>query len=80
MSEENLSGDMRILRTEEKLAPCPFCGSEEIELYVWAMTDCWNVRCEGCGATTLKREGKDTAIKSWNRRAESTGNAGEDEK
>ena len=56
--------------TEDKLKPCPFCGSN----HIYYQKPCcfgnyWgsSVTCVDCGATIEKRD--DLAIEAWNRRA-----------
>ena len=70
----------------EALLPCPFCGSDYVELHSAYKTDraecrAW-VRCESCGATMHEypimhlvkgiTESDEIVTKRWNRRAERT--------
>lgn len=51
----------------EKLKPCPFCGSENIELVAG---DAWPwVRCRSCLASSAMEDAEEDAIEKWNRRA-----------
>ncbi len=46
-----------------ELKPCPFCGSDDVELH----GDAW-VTCEDCGAETIYCETPEEAIGHWNKR------------
>lgn len=49
----------------EKLKPCPFCGSEKVELLA-GVGFSW-VRCFGCGAQSgVVFTTKEDTIKAWN--------------
>lgn len=59
---------------ETELKPCPFCGSEDLEIeddldeceesrYYW-------VACNSCGGLGASVQSKDECIERWNRRAE----------
>lgn len=54
----------------EKLEPCPFCGTEDIELdktdggYFW-------VKCNECGCQLWGENTSKLAIGIWNKRANS---------
>lgn len=52
---------------EEKLLPCPFCGSDAT---LSRDLDDWQAECcdEECGAVTAYRVGPDAATAHWNRR------------
>jgi Lar family restriction alleviation protein len=60
----------------EKLKPCPFCGSANVEVQAFRHeSECYTVRCDGCGALgPLKRSSAgshiswDLAMESWNTR------------
>ena len=54
----------------DELKPCPFCGSENIDLASYAKkNDMWFVQCDGCFATFPMFDTKTEAMQSWNRRA-----------
>ena len=52
-----------------ELKPCPFCGSEKIN--IWNCNDksdsAW-CQCESCLASTSVEETEEEAIEAWNRR------------
>jgi len=50
-----------------KLKPCPFCGSEELEMQL-DIIDKYAVVCLGCGACGRDEATKEKAAASWNRR------------
>ena len=52
-----------------KLKPCPFCGSDELELALNGIGN-WSVSCLGCGATGRDERKADKAVEVWNRRYE----------
>ena len=59
----------------DKLKPCPFCGSTEIDFGIGTGTlrGFGYVQCENCGAEireVTKCKNADTAIEAWNRRAD----------
>ena len=55
----------------EKIKPCPFCGSENVQLEDLGYPH--HVYCENCAARVTGKgygeEGEADAIKAWNRRA-----------
>lgn len=61
---------------EDKLKPCPFCGTS-VSMYAvngdqWTMN--YRIECKGCGLTadfgvSLDGVGVNKTIKNWNRRA-----------
>lgn len=53
----------------EKLKPCPFCGSSMCQIYR-SIGESVYVRCNTCNSTSGIKENIDAAIKAWNRRAE----------
>ena len=56
---------------ENKLKPCPFCGSESISLEeAGRNTDVWFIQCEYCGATFPHFDSKEEAMFVWNTRTE----------
>lgn len=55
----------------EQLKPCPFCGSNEIQLYICpseVKTE-YVVYCLGCGASSMYADKEKDAVFAWNRRA-----------
>lgn len=48
----------------ENLKPCPFCGSEEVELHKGHFT----VYCIACGAEGARFVSDENAVKGWNHR------------
>ena len=60
----------------EKLKPCPFCGSEQVDIFdSWAEQETkihWvNVECIDCGAQGASKKGNEAAIAAWNNRSTS---------
>lgn len=60
----------------QKLKPCPFCGSKDVEAFAQDEDDCPYqsaiVRCFNCDAQTAQMAGKskiEMAIRAWNKRA-----------
>ena len=60
----------------DELKPCPFCGSENLNLYYYDVDDRCNpfdpcVRCDNCGTVLKFRRGEgdlDDILRVWNRR------------
>ena len=57
-----------------KLKPCPFCGSEDVDI-VKMYPDKWNVTflrggCEHCGGKGPNKMKHADAVRAWNRRAQ----------
>lgn len=59
----------------EKIKPCPFCGSNDVEAFAQDEDDCENrsaiVRCHSCDAQSAQMVGStkiDMAIRAWNKR------------
>lgn len=59
----------------EKIKPCPFCGSKDVEAFAQDEDDCENlsaiVRCHLCDAQSAQMVGStkiDMAIRAWNKR------------
>ena len=50
----------------EEIKPCPFCGSEDVE--VFSNYGRYFVTCCDCGSEGPNKEGKEEAIKGWNQR------------
>lgn len=57
---------------EETLKPCPFCGSNEVQLYVCLneIKTAYVVQCIDCGASSAYMYSRKDAIEMWNRRNE----------
>ena len=51
----------------EEIKPCPFCGSEMVEIHWTDKTICF-IECVECEARTGEIEGGDEAIDLWNQR------------
>lgn len=62
--------------SNEELKPCPFCGSDAIEVFPHKEDSViyWDASCGRCGAQTdyfsEERGGKEGAIEAWNTRYE----------
>ncbi|MEM9999970.1 MAG: Lar family restriction alleviation protein [Pseudomonadota bacterium] len=54
---------------DEKLKPCPFCLSEEVEIERISDRSCV-VQCVKCGGSTADFRYKEEAITAWNMRAD----------
>lgn len=56
---------------EQKLLPCPFCGSLECYLTLRnLLTNCLaSIECSKCGSSSGEIDNEETAIKNWNRRS-----------
>ena len=54
----------------EKLKPCPFCGSDDLEMEGSIMSS-YYVRCRKCGAGggVMFPDNEENAVKMWNARA-----------
>lgn len=54
---------------DEKLKPCPFCGSENTKVReVFVMAGHFYSECADCGISTLMCSTKKEVIEKWNRR------------
>lgn len=53
----------------EKLLPCPFCGTENVEGYRPALSNAWAVHCDDCDFKGPHAYSKAEAIAAWNTRA-----------
>jgi len=51
----------------EKIKPCAFCGSKEVEIARTNENACW-VECANCGANRDAVASREQAIKLWNER------------
>ena len=56
-----------------ELKPCPFCGSENIEITSYC-ADLVFIQCDGCGATFPHFDSEKEAIKAWNGRVDNAEN------
>ena len=52
---------------DKALKPCPFCGSEELDITM-SDIDTFYVVCLGCGSCGRDEKRVEKAIASWNRR------------
>lgn len=62
----------------EKLKPCPFCGSANVDVFSSfgdPSTDenIMNVECINCGAQGSSAKGEEKAVAVWNKRAGGNG-------
>jgi|GEM_PF-5632043 len=55
---------------KEKLKPCPFCGSENIEIVRSPITERFIATCNSCAASSRYFNDEDEAIDGWNMRVE----------
>ena len=55
----------------EKLKPCPFCGSNRVQIRTDDEGISWYIFCNNCGAMCGYALSEDEVVKAWNRRAES---------
>lgn len=55
------------------LLPCPFCGSENLELDNLGDGDDWFVSCLDCEIQQIARYAMPEAVERWNKRAEAEG-------
>ena len=51
----------------EQLLPCPFCGSDQVEMKGENAPEWW-VRCKECNAASATRPMRKQAAHDWNRR------------
>lgn len=52
----------------EKLLPCPFCGSEDLETARDKESDWWWVNCNSCRAAGPVMTINTDDVRGWNRR------------
>ena len=62
-----------ILKTPERLLPCPFCGQNAELTYGEHDYNVFEVICRGCNASAGWDDNPDKAKSAWNRRANSCG-------
>lgn len=58
----------------EKLKPCPYCGSTQVDFFasfgdIDTNQNYMNVECISCGAQGSTKKGEEQAIAAWNNRA-----------
>ncbi len=54
-----------------KLKPCPFCGSNELQvLHIRIKVLLWYVSCDGCATTGPEGRTESEAEELWNTRVE----------
>lgn len=56
------------LEAEEKLLPCPFCGSVDVKV-IQSTVSGYVATCNECWAASRAEATRDDAIAAWNRRA-----------
>ncbi len=54
---------------EEDILACPFCGSDKVLDFEWALSDKNMCKCIICNATGPLRDSSQEAINAWNKRA-----------
>ena len=52
---------------ENKLKPCPFCGSDDVQIEEDCRTGLTEIYCADCGVS-ITRMHEAEAINAWNRR------------
>lgn len=50
------------------LEPCPFCGSDNVNVYGWSVMVEYNIQCDNCGCSTKDWESVKEAVVAWNKR------------
>lgn len=56
------------MECNEELEPCPFCGSDEVNITEDCTGDGYYVHCERCDAKSSMCYRKENAVNAWNRR------------
>lgn len=56
----------------EKIKPCPFCGSKKVDVCRTNENACW-IRCAKCGADAPHDPTRKVAIRNWNKRPKVVG-------
>lgn len=51
------------------IAQCPFCGNQDAVELQKTTNGMMRVHCDNCGSSGYETDERDTAIRSWNRRA-----------
>lgn len=51
------------------LKPCPFCGSDDLDMYAGRYRDEYQIYCEECGGRVGFYKSREEAIEHWNRRS-----------
>lgn len=61
---------MEVHVKQDGMAPCPFCGSEDVRAELTPATTVWTMACISCGSIGPFTDGKGAlmAIEKWNRR------------
>lgn len=54
--------------SDEKPAPCPFCGGEDIRVYEYNNDPDAFCQCRDCSSDGPYGSGREAAIAAWNRR------------
>ena len=57
-------------RTEKKAKPCPFCGSNELEIAMESNL-LWAITCQECEGRSGLYNTQQEALEAWNRRPDS---------
>jgi len=63
-----------MMEKDEKIKPCPFCGSKEVDICRTNKQACW-IRCHKCEAEGNCAEKREDAITEWNKRVDVEGYA-----
>ena len=59
--------------SEERLLPCPFCGSEAVGLHGWVGIG-YSIWCPGCEHEYFSTTSEQKVVKLWNHRAQPASN------
>lgn len=54
----------------KELKPCPFCGSDRVEVRTDDEGKSWYIFCNDCGLMCGYATLEDGVVEAWNRRAE----------
>ena len=69
--ESTNDNELEVIKMEDKLKPCPFCGCESATIidHEDGLGTCdYYVACDRCSATGSFADNLDKAIELWNRR------------